>query len=102
MPLAPLAQSVELRTFNPQVMGSSPIGRTLGRVLVLAFLQHTKRRNLGGYGFDSHHLLYGGVAQLAERPVTSGSLSRGFQPCTVFRVAPLMRYRFSRPYRLVD
>ena len=42
MPLAPLAQSVELRTFNPQVMGSSPIGRTLGRVLVLAFLQHMK------------------------------------------------------------
>ena len=29
MPLAPLAQLVELRTFNPQVMGSSPIGRTL-------------------------------------------------------------------------
>ena len=25
---APLAQSVELRTFNPQVVGSSPTGRT--------------------------------------------------------------------------
>ena len=42
MPLAPLAQLVELRTFNPQVMGSSPIGRTLRGGLVLAFLQHMK------------------------------------------------------------
>ena len=27
---APLAQSVEQRTFNPQVLGSSPRGRTNG------------------------------------------------------------------------
>ena len=30
VPSAPLAQLVEQRTFNPQVLGSSPRGRTTG------------------------------------------------------------------------